>query len=505
MSESRKQYAKKNIRYAFLSKILTLVLAFVSRTVFIWGLGTDFLGLNTVFGDVLNLLSMLDFGFGIAMVYSFYEPLANQNQIKISGLITYYRKVYIMLAVGIALIGIAVIPTLSYIIKLDETIYNIEVYYLLSLTNVVFSYVYVYKSSILIADQKNYVVIKVSLITNFAKTVFQVICIILFKSYLGYLVIGAVVTLVNNIIISRIAEQMYPYINEHVELSFLEKKSIYKNLISVFLFKLSNVLMNATDNILISIIVGTLAVGYYSNYFMIHSQITAFYALFFTSVTASVGNLIVTEKPDKRFEIFNIQQSAGFVFACIIVPCYVVLINEFISVWLGKLFTFDILTVAAIGINVYLSCILQPLWTFREATGLYQKTKWIMIICALINLMLSVVLGKAFGIAGILFASAVSRLLTYIWYEPKLLFKEFFERKVSKYYFQLLVSLSIVTVITIISFMFSSVFPANSLIKWICKAIFVCMFCSFLSVLIYRKSPFINELIKMLITKKLFN
>ena len=133
MSESRKQYAKKNIRYAFLSKILTLVLAFVSRTVFIWGLGTDFLGLNTVFGDVLNLLSMLDFGFGIAMVYSFYEPLANQNQIKISGLITYYRKVYIMLAVGIALIGIAVIPTLSYIIKLDETIYNIEVYYLLSL------------------------------------------------------------------------------------------------------------------------------------------------------------------------------------------------------------------------------------------------------------------------------------------------------------------------------------------------------------------------------------
>lgn len=492
MPESRRYYALKNIRYGLINKILTLVLAFISRTVFIWGLGTSILGINAVLTDVLKMLSMVDLGFGIAMVYSFYEPIANHDYAKISGLITFYRKVYIILAVAVGIIGVALVPILPYIIKLDSAIPNIEIYYLLALLNVVFSYIYVYKTSILIADQKNYIVTKVSFITSIVRAIIQIFCILIFKSYFGYLVIGAGVTLANNLITSNIAEKRYPYIKNRVVLSTFEKKGIYRNLISVFLYKLSNVLLNATDNVLISIIVGTLAVGYYSNYFLIQSNIIAFYALLFTSITASVGNLIVKEKPEKRYEIFSIQQTMGFIFAGIIVPCYVVMINEFITIWLGRKFIFDIVTVMAIGLNTYLSCILQPLWTFREATGLYQKTKWIMILCAILNIVLSILLGKIVGLVGIIFASAISRLSTYIWYEPKLLFKEYFDQNVSKYYMQLLVNFIIVMLITTICFVFSQSYPVSGLLKWMFKTVSVFIICCIMTFFAYRKSSVIS-------------
>ena len=489
MPESRKQNAIKNIRYGLLSKVITLILAFIARTVFIWGLGAELLGLNAVFSDVLGLLSMADLGFGIAMVYSFYEPLANDDRDKISGLITFYRKVYLVIAIAVSIVGIALVPALPYLINLDNPVPGIEVYYLLALANVVVSYLFVYKTSILTADQKNYVVVRVSLYANIVKTVLQVLCIILFRSYLSYLIIGVCATLAANLITSRIAGRRYPFIGKRVELEAEDRKGISRNLSSVFLFKLSSVLINATDNILISIIVGTIAVGCYSNYMLVQTQIITFYSLIFTSMTASVGNLIIMEKPKKRYAVFSVQQSAGLIIATILVPCFVVLINEFITIWIGEQYTFDLVTVIAIGLNMYLSCVLQPLWTFREATGLYQKTKWIMVICAMMNIALSILLGKIMGVAGIIFASAVSRLSTYMWYEPKLLFHTYFDRRVAGYYLKLLINLILVVLITGAGVIASNAVPVTGILGWVCKAAILFVICSCISLLVYRRSP----------------
>lgn len=473
MGEGRTKNAVKNISFNFINQILTLLLSFVSRTVFIWGLGASYLGINGLFSDVLGLLSMADLGFNTAMVYSFYKPLAENDYLKMAGLITFYKKVYTFIAVGVSVVGIALVPALPYLINLETDIPNVTLYYLLSLANIVFSYLFVYKTSILSADQKNYKITRITIVVNVIRSIVQIMAIIIWKDYTIYLILGCISVLINNIIASHIATKEYPFIKEKVELTMKEKRNIFSNIGSVFLYKVSSVLLNATDNLLISIIIGTLAVGYYSNYLMLQNKISLFYTLIFTSLTASIGNLIVKENSKKRYEIFSCEQSISFIVCGVVIPGYTLLVNDLIKIWLGEEYVLSMLVVIASGLNMYLACVLQPLWSYREATGLYRRTKWVMVICALVNLILSVILGRLIGLAGILFASALSRLCTYIWYEPKILFREYFELSPFKYYLQLVGNFGVIIIITCLAGWISSLIVVESIFLWIIKAILV--------------------------------
>ena len=237
------------------------------------------------------------------------------------------------------------------------------------------------------------------------------------------------------------------------------------------MYKVSSVLLNATDNIIISALIGTAMVGYYSNYLLLQTKITTIISIIFTSMTASIGNLIVTEGKKKRYEIFRCEQSLSFIICGIVVPCYVLLANDFIDVWLGELYQLDICVVYAIGINMYLSCVLQPLWSYREATGLYRKTKWVMMICAIINIVLSICLGRLFGVFGVIIASAISRIITYVWYEPHLLFKEYFGTSEFKYYYQIILNVILITILILIGNQIGSLFNVISLKTWFTKAV----------------------------------
>ena len=488
MSDSRTEKAIKNIVFSFLSQLLTLILAFVSRNCFIRYFGVEFLGLNGLFSDVLGLLSMADLGFAIAMVYSFYEPLANHDEEKLAGLVTFYKKVYMFVATAVLLIGLLLLPLLPYIIKTETSIPRVKFYYLISLLNVVFSYLWVYRTAILTADQQEYRLKKVSMFISTLSTAVQISVMYFTRSYVIYLMISTVFSILNNIIASRLAVRLYPYITKNISISKEEKILIFKNMGSVFLFKISNVLINATDNILISTLLGTAIVGYYSNYSLIQRQLLTFYSLLFTSMTASIGNMVVQESREKRYRIFDSQQSLSFVICLFLVPCFALLADDFITIWLGKEYCLDNMTMMAICMNMYLACVLQPLWTYREATGLFKKTKWIMLICAVINLILSVLLGKLMGLSGILFASAFSRLLTYVWYEPRILFREYFGISSRKYYLNIAKNFVVILIVLGVGNELSSVIKVNSLLDWIIKASIIGSFSMGFSLFVYRKS-----------------
>lgn len=471
-NNGRTRKAALNISYNIFNQILMLILSFISRTVFIWGFGVEYLGINGLFSDILSLLSMADLGFNTAMTYSYYRPLAEKNYKKISELTTFYKNVYNTIAFFIALIGILLIPFLPILVNLKKDIPNLNIYYLLSLSSVVVSYLCVYKTTVLLADQKGYILTKINILTNILKTILQIFSIVLWKNYILYLIIGTVIAIGNNIYASYVATKNYSYIqNKYCNISLEEKRNIFNNLKSVFLYKVSSVLLNATDNIIISALIGTAMVGYYSNYLLLQTKITTIISIIFTSMTASIGNLIVTEGKKKRYEIFRCEQSLSFIICGIVVPCYVLLANDFIDVWLGELYQLDICVVYAIGINMYLSCVLQPLWSYREATGLYRKTKWVMMICAIINIVLSICLGRLFGVFGVIIASAISRIITYVWYEPHLLFKEYFGTSEFKYYYQIILNVILITILILIGNQIGSLFNVISLKTWFTKAV----------------------------------
>lgn len=473
-SESRKLNSIRNIIFGYGNQILTLLLSFIGRTVFIKVLGEDYLGINGLFSDVLVMLSMADLGFGTAMVYSFYKPIAEHDEKRIAALIHFYRKIYNFIAVVVAVVGVMLVPFLKYLVNLDQGIPHLKIYYLFFLANTVISYLFVYKTSIINASQKNYLISQYQAIVNVVKTIVQIVVLLAFHNYFIYLFITIVATMANNLIASHKADQLYPEIrNSHEKLDAESKKSIFENMKSIFLYKVSGVLLNGTDNTLISIIAGTVWVGIYSNYNMIITAVNNFVITLFSSVTASIGNVIVTEKSEKRYEVFKVMQTISLMIAASTVVIMYSLINDLIYVWLGDKFVLSNQILIAIMCNFYLGNILRPIWSYREATGLYMQTKYIMLIAAGINIVLSIALGNYFGMSGILFASVLARLSTYFWYEPKLLFKNYFEENVRGFYFSIVKNIVLVVFLSIAIFWGGQFFIVDTWGKLILKAVIV--------------------------------
>lgn len=491
MSEGRVKQSAYNMITGFLYQALTFVLSFVSRTVFIYSLGTEYLGLNGLFSDVLTLLSMADLGFGSAMAYTFYKPLSEHDEGKIASLIAFYKKVYNIIAVVVTVAGIACIPFLDKIVNTEKDIPNLEIYYLLSLAGVVISYLFVYKTTLMTADQKDYKIVKIRMWTTTLKTVLQIVVLLVSANYIAYLVIGVLTQLLNNLVASKKTEKEYPYIRKGNAAKRIDKEvqgEIIGNMKSVFIYKISGTLFNATDNLIISMVVGTAMVGIYSNYLMISNKLLLIEQIVFSSLVASIGNVIAKENAEKRLQIFQAMQSASFIFCGIISTFFCIMANDIICVWLGREYTLSVITVLAITVNTYFSCVLQPLWIYRDATGLYMKTKYIMLIGAILNIVLSFVLGRIMGISGIIFASAIARISTYFWYEPKLLFKEYFNSKAYGYYISLGKHILLMIMVNSILYKVGSYIPINNWGALIVKAAIIGSLSLLIFMFVYSKS-----------------
>lgn len=500
MSESRSVKSSKNIISGFALKTFTMLLAFVSKTVFIKVFGVEMLGINGLFSNVISILCLADLGFSTAMTYSYYKPIAENDCKKIAQLNHFYRKVYNYIALCIAVIGLLFIPFLKYIINLEKEIDHLYLYYLLTLVSTVVSYLFVYKTTVLHAYQQSYLVTKYNMIISTASTVAQIIFMLLVKNYILYLCISIFFGLLNNIVVSHISDKQYPFINDKVSpLAKEDRKGIFANLGSVFLYKISSVLMNSTDNIIISKIIGTIAVGYYSNYLTVINLIQGYVSITFTSLTASVGNMMAKDSEEKQYHIFKNVQAISAWMSIVISSCVYVLIDKFIVIWLGQDFVLDRLTVIAIAVNFFLVCILNPIWIFREAAGIYRKTKYIMVVCAVINVVLSIVMGKLMDVSGVLFASAISKLLTYIWYEPIILFRDFFKISPIKFFVPTIGITALSAVCTCILYYITNMIILDGIVGFIVNGVVCFIASNIFFFIIFFRNKYLRDVMKRIL------
>ncbi len=494
--ESRFQKTAKNVVFATINQCVTLVLSIVNRTFFIWFLGVEYLGISGLFADILTMLSLADLGIGTAMVYSYYKPLSEENHVKIAQLTQFYRKVYTIIAVVATAIGISMIPFLRYLINLDTPVEHIYLYYTLMVANTVVSYLFVYKTSILNADQKNYIISKYQTIINCIRMGVQIIILICTRNYALYLVIQVLATAINNILTSRKADKLYPYITQEVpKIDKNERTSVFANIKSMALYKICLVVFSGIDNTLISVLVGTIWIGYYSNYNLIISTINTFINILYSSATASIGNIIASENEEKRYNVFKLIQVFSLVITTITTACLFALTTDLLKVWLGEgyLLTNDVFIV--ILLNFYFNGLVHPIWSFREACGLYNRTKYIMLIAAIINFLLSVLFGLKFGISGILIASLIARIVTYFWYEPKILFGEYFKKSEKNYYIPILKNVLVTLLICGLVFELGKIIVVNNIIMLFVKAILICVFVSVITLLCYWNDSALKNLL----------
>ena len=434
MEKSRTKNAEKNVVTAIFLQLLKIVLAFVNRIIFVRIMGASMLGINGLFSNVLSVLSLADLGMYTVMMYSLYQPLAKRDSEKIAAYVRLFNKIYTIIAIIVGIAGIAIIPFLKNIINLPQDIQDIYIYYLLMLANVIIGYLFIYRTTLLQADQKSYVLDRVDMVMQVILFVFQITILMIAKSYIFYLVASVLSTFVGNLLKSHFVSRYYgSIIKKRARLDKTERRQLLNNIKSMFLYKIGSVIQSNTDNILISIFVGTIAVGYYSNYTMVILAVTSFVSMIFNAIKASLGNFVAEKNRKEQEKMFYIFEDYSFVLVGFCSVCFYVLLPSFIKICFGEEYLLDELTLLFIVLNFYTSNIRQNIWMYRETTGIFSRVRYTTLVTSALNVILSLVGGKLFGITGIIAATVVSRLLYNWWKEPKVLFGEYFGSNAKKY------------------------------------------------------------------------
>lgn len=480
----------RNISYGVGGQLLSNILSFVNRTVFIYTIGISYLGITGLFSNIFSLLSLAELGVGSAISYSLYKPLAEHDIPKIQALMNLYAKSYRLIALIIAVAGLVTCPFIEYIIKDCPDIPYLKVYYLLMLSSTVVSYLFTYKRTIFICDQKAYRDTRNKYFFLILQTILQSVSLLLLGSFTVYLLIATLATFVANLAISYQADKAYPYIREKAATKIDQetKQTIIKNVIAMMMHKISGIIVYSSDNIILSAFLGLEAVGLYSNYYLIMNIITVFLNQIFTAITASVAELYVTGNVEQKREVYHTIYFINFWIVLFCSLSFYFLLNPFVTLWLGDKFLLDNLTVAVLCFYYYNQNMRHTVGTFKNTAGLYWNDRFKPIFESVINIVSSIVLLKFFGIAGVFMGTIVSLMTTSFWVEPFIVYKHvlkmkfrFFLLDYLKYYFFSAVIFGVV-------FVLNSFVPSGGVIPFIIRC-FICLIVpNAMMLIMFRKS-----------------
>lgn len=432
---SRTKNTMKNMTYSWISSIITTILSFISRTIFINILGTTYLGINGLFTNILSVLSFTELGIGTAMNFSLYKPVAENDETKIKLLMELYKKAYRIIAIIITVLGLLVIPFLPYLATDTGDIGNISIYYLIFLFNTVTSYFVSYKFSLLNANQKNYIYTNVDLVFRVITTIIQMIVLVIYKSFLIYLLVGAFVNVIQKVALNYYLNKIYPYLTEKVDgkLDKEELEPIKKNIGALVYHKLGDVAVHQTDNIIVSSFINVTTAGLISNYTLIINSVNTFVSQIFNSAVSSLGNLIATEKKEHQYEVFKRYNFLNFWLYGFCSISLFTLISAFISIVWGADKIVDSLSVTLMCLDFYMVGQRVAINNVKVAGGIFKEDKFVSIFQAVINLVVSIILVKIMGLPGVYIGTIVSGFLATV-VRPIIIYKNVFGVSSKEYF-----------------------------------------------------------------------
>ena len=438
--KSRTEYSARNTTVAMVARMVAILMGFFTRVVFTHTLSEEYVGINGLFTDILNVLALSELGIGTAITYALYKPIADKDIEKQKSLMQLYKQFYRIVAIVVLVLGLLVIPFMDLLVKDCQQVEGLILIYLLFLTNSLISYLFIYKRTLIDAHQLSYISVLYHMTILVLQNIVQIIVLITTRSFLLFVCIMIISTLLSNLLISHKADKLYPYLGDkRVEpLKDEEKRSIYQNIKAMLMHKVGNVVVNNTDNLLISSLVGIVSTGMYSNYFLVIGSVRQVLNQVFQGITASVGNLGVKESKERVKQIFDASFFMGqwiFGFATI---CLYEALSPFVALSFGSQYVFPMDITLVLCLNFYFTGMRQATLVFRDSLGLFWYDRYKSLAEAIINLVVSLILGYHMGLVGIFLGTLVSTMTTSMWVEPYVLYRQHLKAPVRGYFMKYL-------------------------------------------------------------------
>lgn len=397
----------KNSTISVTAQILTMILQFVNRRIFVMFLDIEYLGYQSVFGNVFSILSVAELGIGSIISFHLYRELVTDNKQEIGKLMYLYKWVYRLIAVVVAMLGLAACVFVPFIVRdSSRGIGYLYIVYFLQLASTVAGYFLSYRRTIYAADQKEYKTIEIDLFTKIAVQVVQLTLLAIFRNYLMYLVMQLGTTVIANFIILCRTNREYPYLKEKYTVTWedIRKRNMISDVRNFLVHKIAYAVFSGTDNIVVSAICGIRNVALLGNYQILRSSVLGvFFYRLLNPVQAAIGNIVYSDRNKeelwKQFEMFDVF---SFFFASYISLGFLTFLQPAIQIWLGGTeYLLSDAFVIVYSLTVYLYAVWEIVYKYRSVFGDYRQDRNCMLLSAVLNVVISVVLAYRFGVVGV--------------------------------------------------------------------------------------------------------
>lgn len=510
--ETRSKRAWNNISTGLIYKVLMLFMSFAVRTVFTWTLGLEYLGLNSLFSSILNVLNLAELGFAGALVASMYEPFAKHDVKKINALLRIYKISYRIIGCIITVIGMWLTPFIPKLITggYPENV-NLYLLYWMNLAGVVVTYfLFAYKSCILTVAQRNDIGNVVHIILMIIQYAIQFCILIVQKNYYLYLLVLPAINCIYNLITAYIATKLYPEFRCEGNIDRDERKSIEKKIAGLALGKVSSALCNGLDSIVISMFIGLVALGKYNLYYYVFSALNAILYVIISSMVSSVGNSMALCDKNKNLIVFK---RIDFIWNWLITwftACLSCLYQPFIELWQGQDALFENGIMIVFCLYFFSQHIAMPIQLYKDAAGLWWEERWRVVVEGVCNLSLNIILIQFWGIVGVLLSTVITVLLISFPWQVSILFKNYFGKATATYFVYQAKRFFIMIFVCALTFILAELLFINLpiAIALVVRFIFVTVFPNAMLYLIWHKrneffesKMFLNEIFKKVLKK----
>lgn len=491
MKIERTKNATRNIVFGVILKAYQIIVPFLMRTAMIYFIGVQYLGLNSLFTSILQVLNLAELGVGSAMVYSMYKPIAEDDEMTICALLRLYKRYYFLIGLVIAVFGTVLTPFIPNLIKSDlPAELNVYILYLLNLALTVLSYwLLAYKNSLLQAHQRTDVTSKVTMLTSTVQYGIQILAIAVTKNYYLYVIVALATQAMTNIVTAIIATKMYPNYEPKGNLDKNVVKQINQRIKDLFTAKLGGTIVNSADTIVISAFLGLSMLAIYQNYYYIMNSVLGFALIIFNSCTAGIGNSLVTESEEKNYFDFKKLVFLTMWIATICISCFIGLYQPFMALWVGKQYLLDMDVVVLLCIYFYLYLVNHLSCVYKDAAGIWHQDRFRPLIGGVVNLGLNLIMVRYIGIYGIILSTICSYVFVAMPWLIHNLFSLVFKRSALEYLAILLKGAGVSVFAGFVSYILCRLVPFRGITQLVVNG-FICLVSSLLVlVAVYRKDP----------------
>lgn len=505
MEKSRTQNVLYNTIYGAVSSFSMVLLNFCVRYFLVKELGEEIYGIHSFFQNVTNVLLLLELGISSAVIIHLYEPVKNKDFETVREILSFYRKIYIKLAIVFFAIclgyGFILLPS-NITTTIDSP--HVILFFLIFSLSFTGNYLTYHKRSVLFADQKNRISILYTMVCEYIFRGLQILSLIILHSYIVFLVLLIFEKIIANLLCIKYVNKHYPELGnyENLNISDRKKTEIIDTMKPLFVNQVSGALQNAAPSFIISLLLGNIsAVGYYANYQLLISSILLLYSQIGGAFTTSYGNLAI-EKNAQRME--NAFKKTAFLtngLAMIVCAVFLSCVQNFIVIVFGVNFLLSWIALIILSFTMIVALFNVPIISIQNALGLHCVDSKYMVMQAVLSIMLGYVLCESYKMEGLFIGFLLPTVFFTLYLKGYLITKKVYGWGVIKYIVYLLIQLSKLVLVVTPSVMISFCVSFESLwIDMVFKGIISLFVSSFLfSILSIKNQYFISFIKKHLI------